>query len=95
MNLNELNPDNKQLATKSIFKTEGAQTIAITLKKGGQLSKHMTKTEALLLCVSGEAKFGNENGVEETLTTGSYVHIEANVIHWVDGLADAQLVLVK
>ena len=39
--------------------------------------------------------FENETGTKETLSTSDYVHIEPMVKHWVIGLLDSQLLLVK
>ena len=43
----------------------------------------------------GQVIFENETGAKETLSTGDYVHIKPMVKHWVIGLLDSQLLLVK
>lgn len=39
--------------------------------------------------------FENEKGLKEILLPGDYVNIEAMVKHWVKGIADSQLILIK
>jgi len=41
------------------------------------------------------ALFENEKGVKETLITGDYVNIEPMVKHWVEGILESQLILIK
>ena len=55
----------------------------------------ITKTEAFLICVSGSARFENENGETHDLKSGDCVLIEPMVKHWVDGIETSQLVLLK
>ena len=95
MNLKQLHPQAKGLSTASIFKTEHANAIAIQILKNEQLKEHITKTPALLLCVEGEVVFENEKGIKEKLVSGDYINIEPMVKHWVDGILDSQLVLIK
>ena len=41
-------------------------------------------------------KFGkNEKGVSENLSSGDMVNIEPNEKHWVEGIQDTQLLLIK
>jgi quercetin dioxygenase-like cupin family protein len=39
--------------------------------------------------------FENENGLKETLKAGDYVNIESMVKHWVEGVIESQLILIK
>ena len=65
------------------------------IKKNKQLKEHLTPIPALLVCIAGKAEFNNVKEERQTLLPGDYVHIEPNVMHWVDGLEDSQLILVK
>lgn len=94
MNLNDLFTEDKPLQTKKIFTpTEGV--LSIQLKTGGQLKEHASKVAALLVCVIGEVVFENENSVSEKLLPGDYVNIEPEVKHWIRGIANSQLLLIK
>lgn len=63
--------------------------------QGEKLKEHITKTPALLICMEGEVIFENENGIKETLMSGDYVNIEPMVKHWVEGINESQLILIK
>lgn len=95
MNIKELHTQEKPVSATSLFKSELGNATAIQILKGEKLKEHITKIPALLICVEGEVIFGNENGIKETLFPGDYVHIEPMVKHWVDGVIDSQLVLIK
>ena len=94
MNLNENHSASKPVSTHLLFKGSESTTISLQILKGEQLKEHITKVPAFLLCVSGEVIFENEQGLE-TLQSGDYIHIEPMVKHWVDGVKDSQLVLMK
>ena len=65
------------------------------IAKGEQLKEHISKIPVLLLCVSGQAKFGDEQGHEINLESGDYVKIEPNVKHWVDAFEESNFLLIK
>lgn len=85
----------KAVSAKPLFKGEEGSVVALQIQKDGLLDKHITKVPALLVCVSGEVVFENEQGVRKTLVTGDYIHIEPQSTHWVKGVRDAQLLLIK
>ena len=95
MNIQELYPEAKEVSAKSLFKGEEGITKSIHLSKGAVLSKHQSKTPALLICIIGEVVFENINGVKETLKQGDYVSIEPDVEHWLNSGADSYLLLIK
>jgi quercetin dioxygenase-like cupin family protein len=96
MNLNDLHSMDKPVSAVSIFKNDGYGTaISIHIRKGEQLTEHITKTPACLVCMAGHALFENEKGEKHDLKSGDYVSIEPMVKHWVDGLESSQLILVK
>jgi len=95
MNLSALHSQEKAISTSSIFKTEHTNVISLQILKNEQLKEHITKTPALLLCISGKVIFENEKGIKETLAPGDFINIEPMVKHWVDGVLDSQLILVK
>lgn len=94
MNLKDLHPDNKTVQTSILFDpTE--KVISLQIAKGKQLKEHLTKTPALLVCVSGKSIFNDENEQKINLQSGDYVKIEPNVKHWVDAIEDTNFLLIK
>jgi quercetin dioxygenase-like cupin family protein len=94
-NISALHEANKEVSTKPVFKGKDATVTALQIVKNGQLKEHTTKVEAFLVCVSGEVVFENEKGYKQTLTTGDYIQIEPMIKHWVNGIQDSQLLLIK
>ena len=94
MNIKD-NRSNKPVSAYPLFKGKGSHATAIELKPGGQLKEHITKTEALLICVEGSVRFANEHGTVVDLKSGDYIVIEPMVIHWLEGLDMSQLILIK
>lgn len=95
MNIKELHTQEKPVSATSLFKSDLGNATAIQILKGEKLKEHITKIPALLICVEGEVIFENENGIKETLLSGDFINIEPMVKHWVDGVIDSQLVLIK
>ena len=94
MNISEKHNLEKPVSALPFFKGEGTAT-AIQILKDQQLKEHLTKIPALLICIKGNAVFENENGVEQLLLTGDFIAIEPMVKHWVNAMADSQLLLLK
>lgn len=95
MNIKELHTKEKPVSAISLFKSELGNATAIQILQGEKLKEHITKTPALLICVEGEVIFENEKGIKERLIPGDYVNIEPMVKHWVDGIIESQLILIK
>jgi quercetin dioxygenase-like cupin family protein len=95
MNIKELHTTEKPVSASSLFKSDLGNATAIQILKGEELKEHISKNPAMLICVVGKAVFENENGVKNTLKPGDYVAIESGVRHWVIGMIDSQLVLIK
>ena len=95
MNIQEIHPKEKEVSAIALFKGEEGVTKSMHLSKGAELSKHHSKVPALLICITGEVVFENENGVKETLKQGDYVNIEPDVEHWVNSQMDSYLLLIK
>lgn len=95
MNIKDLHPDIKAVSTASLFKTTEGNVTSLQILAGEQLKEHVTKVPALLICLTGEAIFENENGLKLTLTTGEYVNIEPQIKHWINAKSTSNLVLMK
>jgi quercetin dioxygenase-like cupin family protein len=95
MNIKDLHQDTKAISTAPLFKTTDGNVTSIQILADEQLKEHITKVPALLLCVTGDAVFENENGVKHKLTTGEYVNIEPNTRHWINAKSTSNLLLIK
>ena len=95
MNIKGLHTQEKPVSATSLFKSELGNATAIQILQGGKLKEHITKTPALLICVKGEVIFENEKGIKEKLLSGDFINIEPMVKHWVDGIIESQLILIK
>ena len=95
MNIKALHTHEKPVSASSLFKSELGNATALQIRQGGKLKEHITKIPALLICLEGEVVFENENGFKEILQSGDYVNIEPMVKHWVEGIIDSQLILIK
>lgn len=95
MNIKSFHTEEKPVSAKKVFSTTEGNVTALQIKASGVLKEHITTVPALLICINGNAIFKNENGVNQTLLTGDMVNIEPNVKHWVEGIEDTQLLLIK
>lgn len=95
MNLQALHSKQTEVSLVSLFKGEAGTVAAMQLPANEILKKHITKIPALLICVTGKVVYYDIKGLEETLSPGEYVHIEPMVEHWVEGVEDSNLLLIK
>ena len=91
--LNELQNNVKPVATKNIFGGDGKATL-IKINKNATLAKHQSRTNALLVLLSGKATYEEENRKVELVQANDFVHIPEKVLHSVFGNEDAQLLLI-
>lgn len=95
MNIKSFHTAEKPVSTKKVFSTTEGNITALQILATGFLKEHITTVPALLICINGNALFKNEKGVTENLSSGDIVNIEPNVKHWVEGIQDTQLLLIK
>ncbi|MBK9254241.1 MAG: hypothetical protein IPM42_02005 [Saprospiraceae bacterium] len=95
MNITTLHSKEKPVSALSIFKGTDGTATSLQILAGQLLKEHITKVPALLICITGKAVFENEQGMKEELASGDYIHIEPMVKHWVSGIEDSQLLLIK
>lgn len=95
MNLKELHTEQKGVQTNMMFPAKDGKVISLQILKGSELAEHVTQVPALLVCVSGTAVYGEETGKKVTLLPGDFVNIEPKVKHWVFGVEDSNLLLIK
>ena len=79
----------------SFFNGEEGKATAIQIPSGEHLKSHVTKTEALLVCLNGHARFENENNYSQDLKSGDFVIIEPLISHSVKGIESSNLILLK
>lgn len=94
MNLTDIH-EHKGISAKQLSSTINSNVIAIQILKDELLKEHVTKIPAVLICVRGSAEYEDEQGVKFILTSGDFKEIEPGIKHWVSGIQDAQLLLIK
>ena len=95
MNLKDLHTEQKDVQTALLFAPTENKVVSLQIAKGKQLSEHITKVPALLVCVTGSGSYGDESGRKISLKQGDYVKIESNIKHWVDAYEDSNFLLIK
>lgn len=95
MQLKDLHDDSVGVHTHLLFPAVGGKVISLQILKNHQLKEHTTPIPALLVCVTGKVVYEDQKGNTITLMPGNYVHIEPEVKHWVNGIEDSQLLLMK
>ena len=95
MNLTNLHSSDKPVQTQVLFEPTENKVIALQIAKNEQLKEHVTKVPALLICVTGEATFSNENGEKIHLKSGDFIKIQVDVKHWVDAHELSNFLLIK
>ena len=95
MRIDELHTKEKTVSAISLFKGVEGNVTAIQIKRNGYLKEHITKVPALLICIEGRAGYEDENDKDIELLPGDYVLIEPMIKHWVNGISDSQLILIK
>jgi quercetin dioxygenase-like cupin family protein len=95
MNIKSFHTEEKPVSAKKLFSTTEGNATALQIRATGVLKEHITTVPALLICINGNVIFKNEKGVSENLLSGDMVKIEPNVKHWVEGIQDSQLLLIK
>mgnify|MGYP003495231215 FL=1 len=95
MNLTNLHSSDKPVQTQVLFEPTENKVSALQIAKNEQLKEHVTKVPALLICVTGEATFSNENGEKIHLKSGDFIKIPVDVKHWVDAHELSNFLLIK
>ena len=95
MNLTNLHSSDKPVQTQVLFEPTENKVIALQIAKNEQLKEHVIKVPALLICVTGEATFSNENGEKIHLKSGDFIKIPVDVKHWVDAHELSNFLLIK
>ena len=94
MTLEELHSEKSKVSAFPLFGNIG-MVAAIQVPAREKLKEHITKKPAVLICVVGEALYEDDNGKRMLLFPGKFVNIEPEIKHWVNGIVDSQLLLIK
>jgi len=95
MNIKDLFSHEKEVSAVKFFEGSLGGSTLIKLRENAILKEHITKTPALLLCLSGAVVYEDENKQSITLETGDYHPIEPMVKHWLTAKESSQLILLK
>lgn len=93
--LDALHDSTKSLSVNVLFEGKEGVTRSLQINKDSILAEHITKTDAILICVSGEVVYEDEKNNLKTLKAGDFYKIEPQVKHWVKGIENSQLLLIK
>lgn len=93
--ISQLHKSETPVSAQVLFKGIEGVTRALQINKSGLLKEHVTETEAMLICVSGEVKYEDEKKNSYILKQGEYIKIQPKVKHWVTGIENSQLLLIK
>ena len=93
--LDALHDSTKSLSVNVLFEGKEGVTRSLQINKDGILTEHITKTDAILICVTGEVVYEDEKNNLKTLKAGDFYKIEPQVKHWVKGIENSQLILIK
>lgn len=85
---------NKKLDKKVFFKQPSFKVISITLEKGEILPQHTVGFDALLICLSGKAKYFKADK-EITMQQHDYHPIKKGVSHKIIAEEDTQFILIR
>jgi quercetin dioxygenase-like cupin family protein len=90
----ELLPNDEKPAVIQVKNTDKLQVIAISLKKGQVLKKHITPIPATLIVLKGLVAFDMEGTITELPVYTSF-EIPVNSLHEVTGLEESLFLVIK
>jgi len=90
--------DGKEKEVNVLFEGERRKIVQLTLRNGKNLEGHSAKEPILIQCVAGEGELIVKNADESNtikLLPGTFVTVEANVVHDVVGKPSVSIVLIR
>lgn len=87
--------EGKDLDKDHLFDGEGRKITQITMRNGKSLGSHSVKMPIIIYCTAGDGEliFNNDNKI--TLSSGSFVTIDANISHDVLAKPDLSFLLIR
>jgi quercetin dioxygenase-like cupin family protein len=95
MKLTSLHTNDKTVSALGLFQGQTGKTTALRIATEGILKEHSSTVPAILMCILGEARYEQSDGMSTLLTPGDYVEIAPDVKHQVIGLTETHLLLLK
>lgn len=97
MNLSKLIPESdKAIATQRILNEKGNGTATLLqLKKGAVLKKHHSKTNAVLILLTGKVIYEEDNRSVLLSVPNDWIDIPEKIVHQVIGEEDTLLLLIQ
>ena len=93
--LTSLHDSTKSLSVQMLFKATEGGVRSLQINKDGILPEHITEVPAILICVTGQVIYEDEKGAKQILKSGDIYRIKPKVKHWVKGIVNSQLLLIK
>ncbi|MBK7379088.1 MAG: hypothetical protein IPJ03_08785 [Ignavibacteriales bacterium] len=90
--------DGKEKEVNLLFEGERRKIVQLTLRNGKNLEGHSAKEPIVIHCVAGEGELIIKNDEESStikLLPGTFVTVEANVVHDVVGKPSVSIVLIR
>ncbi len=90
--------DGKEKEVNLLFEGERRKIVQLTLRNGKNLEGHSAKEHIVIQCVAGEGELIIKNDEESStikLLPGTFVTVEANVVHDVVGKPSVSIVLIR
>ncbi len=90
--------DGKEKEVNMLFEGERRKIVQLTLRNGKNLEGHSAKEPIVIQCVAGEGELIIKNDEESNtikLLPGTFVTVEANVVHDVIGKPSVSIVLIR
>lgn len=94
-NLKNFHQKESEFSAKLLFEGKTGKTVSIYLQKGAIIKEHTTAVEAMLICVVGHLVYHQKDHSPISLQQGQYVHIPADIPHWVEAEEDSEALLLK
>lgn len=95
MNIKSFHTDEKPVSVNRIISAIDANVTALQILVGGILKEHSTTQHGLLICINGNVVFHNEKGETEAMQSGDIIIVPPNIKHWLEGITESQLILIK
>lgn len=95
MNIKDSHITEKPFSLVPLFKGELGTVAAMQIQKGELFPEHITKTPAIVVCVSGEVDFQYTVGEKHRLRSGDYIEITPMEEHFITSIEESQLLLLK
>lgn len=95
MNLKEIHPQEEAVSVIPLFKGEEGNVTAIHINCNELLKEQIEEVPIFLVCILGSIIYEDETGNLDILLSGEYLLIKPMVKHWIEGITDSHLIVIK